>query len=213
MRNSKFVFQKMGLLVLVLLSVVTLGACQGLFRLESSASKHEFLRAGLLSRGWRELKRSRQVDPGFLWTFRWNPSESPPRQMVNHFANNVALTSKWGLLASLKDSSCFPRGYLLPRDAQLLAEDFHRTAASCAGEQVDASPTLPPLQPSIDCGLAMGKMWIAKPASGTRGVGIEVFRDLQAVEQFVSSQQGEFVVQKYIESPLLLFDRKVKRTF
>lgn len=203
----------MGLSLLLLLAAF--GCCafsQGLFRVDSSKSKHEFLRAGLLARGWRELKKSRQVEPGFLWTFRWS-GESPDRQLVNHFSGHTKLTSKWGLLASLTSHAhFFPRAHLCPRDQTRLAQDYHRTAASCAGQTLDETEQLllGPLQPGIDCGGGQGKMWIAKPASGTRGVGIEVFSDLQKMEIFLAAQhEEEFVVQKYIEKPLLVFDRKV----
>jgi hypothetical protein len=184
--------------------------CGGLFRIESMKSKHEFLRNGLLSRGWRELKKG-QIEPGFLWSFRWQSSR-PERQFVNHFGNHLSISTKWGLLASLgqqeSSTSWFPRGYLWPRDKSPLVDDFHRTIASCSGQELDPVSHLPPLQPEIDCGAATGRMWIAKPASGTRGVGIEVFQDLQLMENFLGGQEGEFVVQKYIEAPMLLFDRK-----
>ncbi len=212
----------MCLLFFVLSSVVwCVCSSQGLFRIESSKSKHELLRAGLQQRGWRELRHSRTVEPGFLWTFRWSGA-APARTVVNHFANHAALSSKSGLLAALSPHSAAPRAHLAPKDIPLIAADFHRTAAACAAARAPPAHMmqdktqeqqmllLPDLQPDIDCGEAHGKLWIAKPAAGTRGVGIEVFQDLQAMEEFLQKQEGEFVVQKYIESPLLLFDRKVR---
>merc|ERR1711991_1197340 len=56
-----------------------------------------------------------------------------------------------------------------------------------------------------------GSMWIAKPAVGTRGVGIRVFNNLRLMELFLQEQQAagvDYVVQKYIERPLLIHGRK-----
>jgi hypothetical protein len=206
--------------ILVVLGTLLVGCgATGLFRVDASKSKHEFLRAGLQERGWRELKkRGSSVQAGFVWTFRWTSPDNE-RQLINHFANYNALCTKASLLASLagRDTSAWaPRGYPWPRDAALLAADFHRTAAVCAGEETsEATAELPALQPSIDCGGARGRAWIAKPAAGTRGVGIEVFRDLQLMEEWLQSQSrpsaeepAQFVVQKYVETPMLLFGRK-----
>ncbi len=199
--------------ILLLLLLATGAAAAGFFRVDASKSRHEFLRSGLLTRGWRELKKKgSSIEPGLIWSFRYHEPANE-RQVVNHFRNYNELCTKAGLLASLADrdtSAWFPRGHLWPRDMVLLRADFHRTVAACSGQDVAAPDVaLPRLQPGLDCGEANGTLWIAKPAAGTRGVGIEVFRELRAMEEFLSEVgDAQFVVQKYIETPMLLFGRK-----
>ena len=198
--------------------VVSVAGGAGRYRIEAMKSRHEFLRAGLEARGWRELgARSRSVVPGLLWSFRHAPPG--PRGLHNHFANFAALTTKTGLLLLLGDrradsGAFFPRAHFWPRDHGIAAMDFHRTAAACANTTAPSTghPLLAPAQPDIDCGAHAGRpgtLWIAKPGAGARGVGIAVFDDNDAMRTWLSQQQsGSFVVQKYIERPLLLFGRK-----
>ena len=51
-------------------------------------------------------------------------------------------------------------------------------------------------------------MWVVKPAALNQGRGITVLRNLREILDYVYSQQGCFVVQKYIERPLLYKGRK-----
>jgi tubulin polyglutamylase TTLL2 len=53
-------------------------------------------------------------------------------------------------------------------------------------------------------------MWICKPAKLNRGRGIQVFQSGKQVEKFLASKswKNPWVVQKYIENPLLLGGRK-----
>ena len=61
----------------------------------------------------------------------------------------------------------------------------------------------------------MGKtVWIVKPGENTnRGSGIQVCRDLQAIRDIVKNttingKNRSYIVQKYIEKPLLFKGRK-----
>lgn len=188
----------------------------GFYVVEGSKSKHEVLRAALNARGWREGKNGPYSSYGFKWTWSENRLRAPSEQcVVNHFANYTHFSSKRGLLQSLRASSIseymdafVPRTYFSREEMPLFLEDFRSTVAHC-----NSSSTGSP-QPTIDCsgsgndpGDNGGSLWIAKPAAGTRGVGIQVFSDAQSLSNFVGLEE-DFVVQKYIERPLLIFGRK-----
>lgn len=53
-------------------------------------------------------------------------------------------------------------------------------------------------------------VWIVKPGENSnRGRGIEIFNNIKQIEEFISSQKGsKFVIQKYIDNPLLIEKRK-----
>jgi hypothetical protein len=61
----------------------------------------------------------------------------------------------------------------------------------------------------------LGKtIWIVKPGENTnRGCGIQVCRDIQSIREIVSNthvngQKRSYIIQKYIEKPLLYKQRK-----
>jgi hypothetical protein len=53
-------------------------------------------------------------------------------------------------------------------------------------------------------------MWLVKPANLNQGRGIEIFRSLKQILSFLGSKplNSLWVVQKYIEKPLLYYGRK-----
>jgi hypothetical protein len=156
----------------------------GLYVIEGSKSKHELLRRALDGRGWRELQnkqptrhRSESASYGFKWTWSQNRLQAPSnRTLLNHFANYSSFCTKTGLLTSLRarhgvDMDTFvPRSYLSPAELPEWETDYRETQAHCNVSDSNGA------QPRIDCGtVAGGSLWIAKPGSGTRGVGIAVF--------------------------------------
>jgi len=53
------------------------------------------------------------------------------------------------------------------------------------------------------------KTYILKPSSGTQGKGIKLFQNrFQLIEGLTKSKDTEFVIQEYIEKPLLLEGKK-----
>lgn len=52
-------------------------------------------------------------------------------------------------------------------------------------------------------------MWILKPGGKSRGRGIKCFRSYDKIMQHIKTTKGRsFVVQKYIENPLILCKKK-----
>ena len=52
-------------------------------------------------------------------------------------------------------------------------------------------------------------IWIVKPAGLSRGRGIATYNNLVEILDHVDSKESQWVVQKYIENPLLMKNRKV----
>ena len=53
-------------------------------------------------------------------------------------------------------------------------------------------------------------MWLVKPAAMNQGKGIEIFKNLMEIQSFIGTktQNSLFVVQKYLEKPLLYHNYK-----
>ena len=51
-------------------------------------------------------------------------------------------------------------------------------------------------------------MWMLKPAGLSRGRGIQVFNSLNEIMGYTRHKEQQWVIQKYIENPLIIHDRK-----
>jgi len=52
-------------------------------------------------------------------------------------------------------------------------------------------------------------IWIIKPAGMSRGRGIKVSNNLYEILDIIKNKEQQWVVQKYIENPLTILNRKV----
>jgi len=52
-------------------------------------------------------------------------------------------------------------------------------------------------------------IWIVKPAGLSRGRGIACFKNLIEIQDYVKGKEAQWIVQKYIENPLIIHRRKV----
>ena len=169
----------------------------------------------------------RSVDDG-EWNFYWasphsvkqifNPENNmrlADHQVLNHFPNHYELTRKDLMVKNLKrykkelervnaeraaesgceaadvDLECIPTTFILPSDYSLFAEEFRKQEHQ--GKQ----------------------MWIMKPVSGSRGIGIFIISRLSQVRKWDSSRLAQgatpkpnYVVSRYIADPLLIGGKK-----
>ncbi len=56
-------------------------------------------------------------------------------------------------------------------------------------------------------------IWIMKPSGLSRGRGIKCFSNLNEILLFIKKNSNLFMIQKYIENPLLIMGRKVINYF
>jgi tubulin polyglutamylase TTLL5 len=113
-----------------------------------------------------------------------------PWQRINHFPRSVSITKKDMLHQNLslmrKHFGCcydfYPESFVLPDDKELL--DAHYSDKE----------TFPPL--------------ISKPASASRGRGIQIITDLKQVDTIEAHEKSRVVLSEYISNPYLVNGRK-----
>ena len=157
-----------------------------------------------------------------------------PWQLVNHLPNAPALTHKASLIRALVRAGAgggggvvvsgggpgpthvfdtVPTTFYVPPggtpggglDSPVLSNFFRRLAQSRndAGASAALLPHMPPKQ-------AMRGEWIVKSASGSKGpIGGVVASGLSEIGDACSALGGDFVLQKYLEKPLLIAGHKV----
>ena len=143
----------------------------------------------------------------------------PEPQLVNHFPCIKHLTTKSGLLRSL-------RGYYAPRGIDLLAahpttflvrnllleqtEDAAALGWAAFRDHFRAMGAGGGFTGGVPARHCRKNVWIVKPAFLNQGRGIEVFAEISKIKAHLSGVRGdgEWLIQKYIEQPLLLWGRK-----
>ena len=138
--------------------------------------------------------------------------------MVNHLPNGETLTTKPGLCRSMKHY--YARAKINPFHAvptTFLVNSSHNDDAgwrefSARFKEIARGDYSREDMPSKHCAR---NMWIVKPPNANQGQGIRVFSELSHIKRFVNGDKrggrklgNEWVVQKYLESPLLLWGRK-----
>jgi len=131
-------------------------------------------------------------------------------QLVNHFPNHYELTRKDLMVKNLKryrkelervngerpaeshvtehlDLECIPTTFILPADFSLFVEEFRKNPNT---------------------------MWIMKPTSKSRGIGIFIISKLSQVKKWANARQpalagkDAYVISRYIADPLLIGGKK-----
>lgn len=114
----------------------------------------------------------------------------------NRLANNISICNKKSLFKNLKEY--YEKQGINPFDKIPLTFHIEKGVE-------DESFSL------FLRGYKEGSVWIVKPGEGTnRGNGIKVLNDLQEIKETVNGGSGNrtFILQKYIENPLLVNRRK-----
>jgi Tubulin-tyrosine ligase family len=91
--------------------------------------------------------------------------------------------------------------------SQLDTYEFHQFVARYMELQKGDGHSLKERTPQKHC---KENYWLVKPANMNQGRGIEIFNSLTEIQKFLSSKEiySYWVIQKYIERPLLFKGRK-----
>eukprot|EP00347_Sterkiella_histriomuscorum_P014075 403362257 len=147
-------------------------------------------------------------------------SDRHDKFVVNHLENIKRICTKTGLIKTLKtyykgnaeaiDSvySVFdstPTSFVV--SSSLDTYEYHQFVARYMDLQRNEGHSAKERIPQKHC---TENYWLVKPANMNQGRGIEIFNDLQEIQKFLSSRPmfSYWVIQKYIEKPLLFKNRK-----
>lgn len=164
---------------------------------------------------WRETPEGGSFN--FFWASNgqafegidWHNWRGPPagqRQLINRCKGNGGITNKDRLCLSMRRHA---RAASLDPSIPLVPLSFILTPL---GEnEIKDDHELSSFREAASAAKKRGEnMWIVKPALLNRGRGIQVFGSARAVEVFLRTKKANnhWVVQKYIERPLLVRGRK-----
>ena len=136
----------------------------------------------------------------------------------NHLENNRVITTKPGLIRSLRHyysttESAVQGGYLvydsIPTSFIITAqcEDLEYRLLTARFGEISNGYSHKERMPAKHCSK---NMWLIKPAAMNQGRGIEICRKIKEIKTILASKNmhSVWVVQKYIERPLLFKGRK-----
>eukprot|EP01114_Cavostelium_apophysatum_P024745 TRINITY_DN979_c0_g1_i3.p1 TRINITY_DN979_c0_g1~~TRINITY_DN979_c0_g1_i3.p1 ORF type:complete len:473 (-),score=72.13 TRINITY_DN979_c0_g1_i3:147-1565(-) len=190
------------------------------FRLEHSMAYK--LRKHLLNRGWvdgAEASVTVEQNPDFLWDREYYlpVRVTNPKQIYNRISNYETVCNKTGLVLSLRSLyerepsldlySFVPRTYVIndaneSHDLERFIADFNRTA----GRKEENNLYEPLPAQTID---GTRNVWIMKPEYLYGGEGIEIMSTMEEFDAYKKAKGSEgFIIQKYIEDPLLIHGKK-----
>ncbi len=160
-------------------------------------------------RGWERASSDHSDEWNFYWasvhTVKqiFNPDNGyrlNDTQVISHFPNHYELTRKDMMVKNikryLKDQAkegvrdvvdYVPTTYLLPADYSLFVEEFRRNPHS---------------------------MWIMKPPSKARGIGIFIVNKLAQIKKWANNRSmsgpnlQNYVISRYVDNPLLIGGKK-----
>eukprot|EP01038_Epipyxis_sp_PR26KG_P012981 gene12981-17406_t len=195
----------------------------------SKSNGWRLVKAALDKRGWQQLPFEYQFSSRFSLKWVERRSQIDYRshtvgQLVCHIPNNDIISTKVGLLSTLREfySVSFdgksssgrllwlPETYDLsiPADhsALLLSNDTATKEKRDNFKQKDASTE------SADTRTPEDAIWIYKPASNNRGRGIRILHGISDLNHVcnINSDPIKGIVQRYIENPLLVGPQRLK---
>ena len=131
----------------------------------------------------------------------------PPNRICNHIEKNYLISNKKSLFLNLK--LFYQSQNLDPFD--FIPLTYHIRSGVTDSEYAKFRERYESNQKSSD-----GNIWIVKPGENTnRGVGITVCKTLNEIEEVLASEEylsdgkpKTYILQKYIDNPLLYHKRK-----
>ncbi|XP_013402524.1 protein polyglycylase TTLL10 isoform X3 [Lingula anatina] len=168
----------------------------------------------LLALGW---KRTTDKNNDFF-KLKWTEAKTAinfnafreGEQLVNHIPNGQLLTNKMGLLNSLKEYERVSAG-VRARGPRMMMSDFFCETYKL-DERTDREAFFNNYKP--------GEVWICKPTGMNQGKGIYLVRDIEKFKASLEERDERLrrrrvrptnmgrIIQRYIENPLLLEDKK-----
>jgi Tubulin-tyrosine ligase family len=168
-----------------------------------------------------------------LHTIEGAPGGASAKQLVNHYPSVKCIASKTGLLRSLFDYYTrlgiepfdnVPTTFVLRNIGTSGAADYQ---AFCSHFRSLSNGDLASCGEKLPAKHCTKNMWLVKPSYLNQGKGIKVFNELTPLKEHLMSvdrgglvvdgaavaASAEWVVQKYIERPLLLHGGGVSRKF
>eukprot|EP01138_Halocafeteria_seosinensis_P000640 gb/GECG01000655.1/.p1 GENE.gb/GECG01000655.1/~~gb/GECG01000655.1/.p1 ORF type:complete len:1121 (+),score=146.60 gb/GECG01000655.1/:1-3363(+) len=144
-------------------------------------------------------------------------------QTINHFPNNKHLCSKSLLIQTINNGmkmtqregsrskhvfDVCPATFYFPGSLSKLSTDQARVWSEFSKRfhELSAGQCSTLRLPGKHC---LSNLWIVKPVYGMDGGGLRIFGDIGELKRFLQAVESDWIVQKCIERPLLVNNRKI----